>query len=92
VPIAAEDNTAMPPEFLLQQMTWRERLDDANRRDGVERIATELDAERLDAYARLGAALDEIGDFRAAADQVRALMFVERLADEVTRRLESLEA
>lgn len=92
VPIAAEDNTAMPAAFLLQQMAWRERLDDATRRDGVERIAAELDVERLEAYARLGAALDEIGDFHAAADQVRALMFVERFADEVARRLESLEA
>jgi molecular chaperone HscB len=92
VPIAAEDNTAMPTAFLLQQMTWRERLDDATRRDDVEQISTELDAERLEAYARLGAALDETHDFHAAADQVRALMFVERFADEVTRRLESLEA
>ncbi len=24
VPIRAEDNTAMPPEFLMQQMDWRE--------------------------------------------------------------------
>jgi molecular chaperone HscB len=90
-PIAAEDNTAMPAAFLQRQMAWRERLDDATGRDGVEQIAAELEAERLEAYARLGAALDEAGDFRAAADQVRALMFVERFADEVTRRLESLE-
>jgi molecular chaperone HscB len=91
-PIAAEDNTAMPAAFLQRQMAWRERLDDATGRDGVEQIAAELDAERLPAYASLAGALDEAGDFRAAADQVRALMFVERFADEVTRRLESLEA
>ena len=30
-PIAAEDNTAMPAAFLLQQMARRERLDDAER-------------------------------------------------------------
>ena len=28
-PIQAENNTAMPPAFLMQQMTWREALDEA---------------------------------------------------------------
>jgi molecular chaperone HscB len=92
VPIAAEDNTAMPPAFLVQQMAWRERLDETDDRRGVEQIAADLEAERLAAHEELGASLDEKGDFHAAANQVRALMFVERFADEVTRRLESLEA
>ena len=29
-PIGAETNTAMPPEFLMQQMEWREALDEAD--------------------------------------------------------------
>ncbi|MDQ6683904.1 MAG: Fe-S protein assembly co-chaperone HscB, partial [Pseudomonadota bacterium] len=29
VKISAEDNTAMPAEFLLQQMAWHEALDEA---------------------------------------------------------------
>ena len=29
MPIDAETNTAMPPAFLMQQMEWREALDDA---------------------------------------------------------------
>lgn len=28
-PLNAENNTAMPPDFLMQQMEWREALDDA---------------------------------------------------------------
>ncbi|WP_163768973.1 Fe-S protein assembly co-chaperone HscB, partial [Providencia stuartii] len=28
-PVQAENNTAMPPAFLMQQMAWREALDDA---------------------------------------------------------------
>jgi molecular chaperone HscB len=91
-PIAAEDNTAMAPEFLMQQMAWREALDQAAGRDEVEAIAAELDAHRRAAYASLAAALDGSADFRAAAQQVRALMFVERFADDVEQRLESLEA
>ena len=33
--INAENNTAMPAAFLMQQMTWREALDDA--RDAAAR-------------------------------------------------------
>ncbi len=29
VPIDAESNTSMPAEFLMQQLQWREALDDA---------------------------------------------------------------
>jgi len=34
VPIRAEDNTAMPPEFLMQQMAWREGLGGADDEGG----------------------------------------------------------
>ena len=33
--IGAEDNTAMPEDFLLQQMQWREALEDATTSEGV---------------------------------------------------------
>ncbi len=92
VPIAAEDNTAMPAEFLTQQMAWREGLDEADSREAVERISAELEAHRRRAYAGLAAALDGAADFRTAAQQVRALMFVERFSDDVEQRLQSTEA
>ncbi len=92
VPIAAEDNTAMPAEFLTQQMAWREALDEADSREAVERISAELEAHRRSAYARLAAALDEAANFEAAGQQVRALMFVERFGDDVEQRLQSMEA
>ena len=92
VPIAAEDNTAMAPEFLMQQMAWREALDDAASRESIVKIAGELDSHRREAYADLAVALDHSADFQSAAGQVRALMFVERFADDVEQRLEALEA
>ena len=91
-PIRAEDNTAMPPEFLVQQMAWREGLDDAVTADAVEAIAADLDTHRRAAYAGLARSIDEAGDFEAAARQVRALMFVERFAADVDQRLAALEA
>jgi molecular chaperone HscB len=92
VAIDAEDNTTMPPEFLTQQMAWREALDVAQTRAEVEAIGRRIDAHRSEAYAELARSLDDSADFAEAARQVRALMFVERFADDIEQRLESLEA
>jgi molecular chaperone HscB len=91
-PIGAEDNTAMPAEFLIQQMAWREALDGAQTRAEIEAIGRRIDAHRSEAYAELARSLDESADFAQAARQVRALMFVDRFADDIEQRLESLEA
>jgi molecular chaperone HscB len=91
VPLRAEDNTAMPPEFLLQQMTWREGLEEADSRQAVEAIAADIDRRRRDAHAELGRAIDDAADYEAAAKQVRALMFIERFAADVDDRLAALE-
>jgi molecular chaperone HscB len=89
-PIAAHDNTAMPHAFLMQQMAWREALDDAADADAVASIAAGVEAHRRRALEQLAITLDETGDLAAAAQQVRALMFVERFAHDVDRRLEAL--
>jgi molecular chaperone HscB len=89
-PVNAESNTAMPPAFLMQQMEWREALDDAAGVGAVEALADEVAAHRATALDELGRTLDERGDASAAAQQVRALMFVERFAQDIERRLEAL--
>ena len=90
-PIEAEDNTAMPPAFLMQQMEWREALDDAAGEADVQALADEVAAARRAALAAIERALDEQHDAAAAAQQVRGLMFVERFAADIDRRLEALE-
>jgi molecular chaperone HscB len=89
-PINAENNTAMPAAFLMQQMEWRESLDDAGSLDGVEALATEVEVQRREVLSRIGALLDEKDDAAAAAQQVRVLMFIERFGDDIERRLEAL--
>ena len=89
-PIEAENNTAMPAGFLMQQMEWREALDEAATVAQVEALAHEVDAHRAAALAQLQMTLDELRDFAAAARQVRALMVVERFAQDVDQRLEAL--
>jgi molecular chaperone HscB len=89
-PIEAENNTAMPTAFLMQQMEWREALDDAPSLASVEALANEVQAHQRAAFATIETTLDADRDFAAAAQQVRALMFVERFEHDIDRRLEAL--
>ena len=89
-PIEAESNTAMPNGFLVQQLEWREALDEAESLSEVEALADSVTAHRAGALEELQRTLDERRDFKGAAEQVRALMFVERFAHDVDRRLEAL--
>lgn len=91
-PVAADSNTAMPPAFLMQQMAWREALDDAADAATVERLDATVAAQQQSLFDELRVAIDERGDALAAARQVRALMFVERFRADLARRLEALDA
>ncbi|MDM0073991.1 Fe-S protein assembly co-chaperone HscB [Variovorax sp. J2P1-59] len=82
-PINAENNTAMPSDFLMQQMAWREELDEAGDIDALEKLRAEVEAGRARALSSLDWLIDEKGDFPAAARQVRALMFIERFAEDI---------
>ena len=92
VPIQAEHNTAMPIAFLMQQMAWREDLDDARDAAAVEHLDEAVTADEADKLAELGRSLDVLADTAAAAQQVRALMFVARFRADIHRRLEALDA
>ena len=94
VDLQTESNTAMPAAFLMQQMEWREALDDA--RAQKDRNALEaLEAELRDAHkwtiAEVGALLDA-GDYAQAAEKVRQLMFLDKFAEEVANVFEQLPA
>jgi molecular chaperone HscB len=89
-PVQAENNTAMPPSFLMQQMEWREALEDASSASVVEDLADEVAAARKRMLAQLQQTADVQQDWPALAGQVRALMFVERFARDVESRLEQL--
>ena len=91
VPVQAESNTAMPTAFLMQQMQWREALDEARDAAGVQALDDEVsqaERARLDEVQRL---LDVAGDAAAAAAGVRALMFVKRFRHDLERRLDALD-
>ena len=89
VPIDAEHNTAMPAAFLMQQMEWREALDDADSPAAVQAIAEELAIARAQATARCAQLIDDTPDFVAAAGQVRILMFLDKFQRDLRARLQA---
>ena len=92
VAVQAENNTAMPAAFLMQEMAWREALEDADQLDALEALADEVAAERKSVQQTLAQLLDVQHDAPAAVGQVRALMFIERFAHEVDAKLDKLSA
>ena len=78
-PVDVHGNTKMPPAFLMQQMEWHEQLDEARGPQDFDALDRELAATHAQGLARCAQLLDEAGDSAAAAAEVRALMFIERL-------------
>ena len=89
-PIQAEKNTAMPTDFLLQQMQWREALEDAKTVQDLEEIALKSNNSGREQLSKIEQMIDINKDFVAAAQQVRSLMFIERFSSEVDDRLDQL--
>ena len=85
VDLQTESNTSMPPAFLMQQMEWREELDDARAGkniDALEQLDGALRSAKKDTVARIETLLDA-DDFAGAAQLVRQLMFLDKFGEEI---------
>ena len=89
-PINAEKNTAMPTDFLIQQMAWREALDAAKKVENMNKIADESNEYGREQLLKIEQSIDVKHDFISAATQVRSLMFIERFQTEVEARIDQL--
>ncbi len=89
-----ETNTAMPVDFLMQQMEWREALEEgrvAADVDALDALLAELRAVAKALYGTLAQALDvEVND-ALAAETVRKLKFIDKVQSEIELAIESLE-
>jgi molecular chaperone HscB len=90
-PIRAEDNTAMPAAFLMQQMQWREDLDEATDAADIEALQQQLFVEKKSLLQQCADAIDSHADWTNAAQTVRAVMFIERFEQDLDNRLERLD-
>ena len=92
--LQAESNTAMPADFLMEQMEWREAVMEA-RAGGdhheLEHLYQRLRGDIDGRYAEVAALLDDARNYALATDRVRRLMFLEKLLYEIDDALASLD-
>lgn len=89
--IDAERNTAMPADFLMQQMALREALDEATNEENLDQISLQAANLLRDLLSKAEHEIDQEKDFAQAAQTVRSLMFIEKFQVDLDRRYELLE-
>jgi molecular chaperone HscB len=79
-----ETNTAMPAQFLMQQMEWREALDDVRDQPSkLDDLYKEVEQTRASLLKEVEATIDGANDFELAAKQLRALLFIDKFSAEL---------
>ncbi len=87
-------DTKMSPAFLMQQMEWREAIDEARANRSVDTLDTltaELRRTHRAIEARLGELLDQANDNDGAREAVRQLRFMDKLIAEIGEVYEEIE-
>lgn len=94
VDIQEENNTLMPPDFLMAQLEWREAVSEAQQAcdaaalDGLE---ARLQRETRELESRLALKIDTDKNYAAAAELVRKLRFMEKLAEEIHAAYDAID-
>ena len=91
VDVAFETNTAMPSDFLMQQMELREALEEAREPSSLDSIRERLRDSRLSLEKEIAQAIDGRKDYQAAANLVRKLQFLQRLDEEIDAAYETMD-
>jgi molecular chaperone HscB len=94
VDVGFETNTAMPAEFLMQQMELREALEEAKERksfDALERLKGDLRNDKAVLEKQIARAIDAKQDYAGAAGLVRKLMFLDKLDEEIDLAYEEVD-
>ncbi len=90
-----ESNTAMPLEFLMEQMEWREAVVDAraSRDEGkLGALSAQKNADEKNLFAQLSNELIQSSTFADARLTVRKLRFIEKLGEEIDDAFEAVSA
>ena len=91
----AEKNTAMPADFLMQQMEWREAIDDAKQAkniDSLDALLTEMQQESRTLQTSLTDLIDEKKNLALATDATRKLIFIDKVCADIRKIIEQLDA
>lgn len=87
-------NTKMAPDFLMQQMEWREAIEEARagkNMTALDDLTADLRTSHRRIETQLTDLIDTAHDFAAASEAVRQLRFMDKLIAEVGDVYEELE-
>lgn len=89
-----ETNTAMPADFLMQQMEWREAIEEAKSAQNIGALDDLLADMRNESKALCNLItqhLDIDQNARGAVDDVRKLVFIQKVSADIHHVIEQLE-
>lgn len=90
-----DSNTAMPMDFLMAQMEWREAVAEAEQEKdaaALDRLEAQIKKETRELEAQLAVKIDAEQDYAFAAGTVRKLRFMEKLAEEIHAAYDAIDA
>ena len=89
-----ELNTTMPADFLMQQMDWRETLEDAKQAKEIaalEALLAEMQLASNALQTNLITLIDEKKDYFGATCDTRKLIFIDKVSADIHKAIESLD-
>jgi len=89
-----ETNTAMPADFLMQQMEWREAIEEAQQTGdaaALDELESRMQHEMRQLEIQLAVKIDNSHDYLGAASDVRKLKFMEKLAEEISSAFDAID-
>ena len=90
-----DSNTAMPVDFLMQQMEWREALEETKltkNTSALEELEQRAQHEVRILQQQLATDIDDAHDYAAASGIVRKLKFLEKLAEEIGSAFDDMDS
>jgi molecular chaperone HscB len=90
----AESNTALPMDFLMQQMEWREQLEDAKVAKDIaamDELLSQLRSEAKALERELSELFDDQKDYAAATEVTRKLIFIDKVCSDIQQAIEYLD-
>ncbi|MAZ10972.1 MULTISPECIES: Fe-S protein assembly co-chaperone HscB [unclassified Limnobacter] len=81
----------LPPALLMQQMEWREALEEIEGVEALEDLLDEVAIEKKRCLALIAQQIDGEKNAQTANATAQALLFIDKFMIELTRKLEQLE-
>ena len=92
VDVGFETDTAMPTDFLVEQMELREALEGARDADALGALERKIAEDKHVIETQIAQRIDAARDYRGASELVRKLMFLDRLDEEINTAYEELDS